>query len=384
MVVGFGSGSGLVAAGPFSNGLAFLAVRRVQSLDRARGLAIFAIVLGHVWLSSEVVPLHPFVYAFHVPLFFYLSGLFFRVGGPGQWTRLARRVRTIAIPYAVWAVISVAVFVLLGELAAQTLQRRQPARNPLVFVRGILFANPSNGGMDWNTPLWFLPAIVVAYVLAAVVLHLLRPLGRGALPVALIASSALSPWVATQDWTLPMSIERTLVLLPFFLLGMLSRSVVVRIEDVRGVVAKGVAVVIAGACFWGVWVIGHGNGVVEYVVKAYGNSFAVFVVGALLGVVGTLAAAVVLPFEFLAMAGRDSLAVLVMHKFFVVAVQILAIRLMLGERWGTTPVVILGAALATAASLALRPVVQRIWPPLVGRTARPGARPAVDIRPPVS
>ncbi len=52
--------------------------RRIVYMDIARGLGILFIVLGHNDLAAYHPFLHKFVYAFHIPLFFFLSGAFFR------------------------------------------------------------------------------------------------------------------------------------------------------------------------------------------------------------------------------------------------------------------------------------------------------------------
>ena len=74
--------------------------------------------------------------------------------------------------------------------------------------------------MDWNKPLWFLPAITVAYLLATGVERLGVELARVPLPVWVLASVGLSWWTAARTTpALPWSLERVVVLMPFFLIG---------------------------------------------------------------------------------------------------------------------------------------------------------------------
>ncbi len=46
---------------------------RIAWLDGARGIGILLIVLGHV--IPMTTPISHFIYSFHVPLFFFLSGM---------------------------------------------------------------------------------------------------------------------------------------------------------------------------------------------------------------------------------------------------------------------------------------------------------------------
>jgi len=60
--------------------------QRVQWVDYAKGIGIFLVVFGHTLrglvnssileTSTIVVSIDQWIYSFHMPLFFYLSGLF--------------------------------------------------------------------------------------------------------------------------------------------------------------------------------------------------------------------------------------------------------------------------------------------------------------------
>lgn len=47
--------------------------KRLDEYDFCRGIAITCIVLGHVSRQTEIVN---YLYSFHVPVFFFLSGIF--------------------------------------------------------------------------------------------------------------------------------------------------------------------------------------------------------------------------------------------------------------------------------------------------------------------
>lgn len=50
--------------------------KRIESLDIAKGIGILIVVLGHV-LRTDDVFLKKFIFSFHMPLFFMLSGFVF-------------------------------------------------------------------------------------------------------------------------------------------------------------------------------------------------------------------------------------------------------------------------------------------------------------------
>ena len=52
--------------------------KRVLYIDIAKGIGILLVVLAHNDLSGYHPYLHRLIYAFHMPLFFFLSGIFFK------------------------------------------------------------------------------------------------------------------------------------------------------------------------------------------------------------------------------------------------------------------------------------------------------------------
>ena len=46
---------------------------RLDYLDKAKGILIILVVIGHIWQSG---PVFNIIYAFHMPAFFFISGLF--------------------------------------------------------------------------------------------------------------------------------------------------------------------------------------------------------------------------------------------------------------------------------------------------------------------
>jgi polysaccharide biosynthesis protein PslL len=135
--------------------------QRIAYIDIAKGIGILLVVLGHSDLALVSPYLHQLVYSFHIPLFFFLSGIFFNPRTtPGPF--LKKRFRAILQPY---------LFIIF-----------------LIFVASISFTNMGIGTAlgrfaksmygsteyIWWIPLWFLPSLFVtslsAYILYRVFL----------------------------------------------------------------------------------------------------------------------------------------------------------------------------------------------------------------------
>lgn len=99
-------------------------VDRILWVDYARGLGIVLVVLGHVLYgmrhASLALPPHSdylldWIYSFHMPLFFFLSGMFVPVSIRKGITRFVRRrIGTILYCYLLWYVLNVAARVVFG------------------------------------------------------------------------------------------------------------------------------------------------------------------------------------------------------------------------------------------------------------------------------
>lgn len=63
--------------------------KRNEQIDVARGIAILLVILGHSFYSIEA-PLNKIILTFHMPLFFFLSGLVAKTGGGGTGLFLVR------------------------------------------------------------------------------------------------------------------------------------------------------------------------------------------------------------------------------------------------------------------------------------------------------
>jgi len=104
----------LVASPPKTNPL------RVEWIDVARGVGILLVVFGHTLrglVRSSIIPssgwaaaVDEWIYAFHMPLFFCLSGLFApRLAARGFRAILLDRLTGIVYPYFLWSVLQTVV-----------------------------------------------------------------------------------------------------------------------------------------------------------------------------------------------------------------------------------------------------------------------------------
>jgi acyltransferase len=125
-------------------------VSRSAGIDVVRVLGVVAVVAGHVWTNEFTVAT---LYPWHVPVFFFLTGWFWKPGRPLR-TEVQGRWRTLIRPYLGW-------FVVIGLAWFPWAIASDAARGPLSLVRPFL------GGQYVGRPysaFWFVTALAVAAV----------------------------------------------------------------------------------------------------------------------------------------------------------------------------------------------------------------------------
>lgn len=126
---------------------------RLEWIDAAKGLGILAVVVGHVWTRGAV---RDAVYAFHMPLFFLVSGYLFR---PKPTVAFARaQMATQGLSYVLWLALLVAADVLIeGARGHRPIFHDWPGDIGRVAFGGSELRGPF-------TVFWFVPCLIVARI----------------------------------------------------------------------------------------------------------------------------------------------------------------------------------------------------------------------------
>lgn len=132
-------------------------MKRIEWIDMARGIGIVLVMLGHF---SDFVYLNCIIYTFHVPLFFFISGLVFEGCKKSTVKFISSEIKRIFIPYWVWALL----LFILPELLLDYIKTHQISyENQLNFLT---MSRPGTG------TLWFFSALLSVHIIAFVILKL--------------------------------------------------------------------------------------------------------------------------------------------------------------------------------------------------------------------
>ena len=191
---------------------------RIHWIDIARGFFIIAIVLGHVLSNKENI-IHSWLFSFHVPAFFFLSGLCFSSNKDGFIPFLKKKLRTIVIPYALASLVSIVLFAIAAFIIPRI---NNFVDTPIQNLFAMVYSNSNAYSMKYNLPLWFLPCLFVTETGAYGICWIANKSKKGVLVylATMVASVVLTVCLkAYLQW----HIETACAMMFWFVMGMALR-----------------------------------------------------------------------------------------------------------------------------------------------------------------
>ena len=180
--------------------------KRIEFIDLAKGICIVLIILGHTGISVD----YPGLTAMRTPLYFALSGLFFKdYGGFKQF--LIRKSNKILIPFLFFYIGSYAIFYICNALFPGLIVSE--AKGILDVFTQIQY---------FNGPIWFLLALFWCNLLFCLIsLNIQRDTLRFA---AVMILFAIGYTLETNNIFLPCVMDVAMVGMPFFYFGYLLKK----------------------------------------------------------------------------------------------------------------------------------------------------------------
>ena len=132
-------------------------MKRFDYLDIAKGIGILTVVWTHIMLVGAS---HRLIYAFHMPLFFFISGMLFNRGKfDSIATFLKHRFKRLFVPYLVYSLLSWAVWAGFRYLRGDEVDSYF---KPLLQV---FYAQGSGEFIVYNSVLWFIPCLFAVEIM---------------------------------------------------------------------------------------------------------------------------------------------------------------------------------------------------------------------------
>ncbi len=197
-------------------------------VDTLRAIGIVLVVLGHTLGISE--GLDKYIYSFHMPLFFFLSGLVLKPTRLSQpyieliqhyWQRLL-------LPYLLFSLITYLPWVLATRRFGSDAVLGVEVWRPVI---GTFYGIGVDGWLQHNAMLWFFPCLFVLHLIFRLVQECVNSKMQLLVIIALAAMGFLLHYVLPIR--LPWSVEIALIALPFYAIGFAISSLDVLLPRAR-------------------------------------------------------------------------------------------------------------------------------------------------------
>lgn len=177
-----------------------------------KGLGILLVVIGHV---SENTSINKWIYSFHMPEFFFISGCVCYISREKS-DFLKKKIRSLLVPYLIFSITTFSYWA--------TLERSIRGQEHIAIIGqliGIFIAQGGNQNYTYNIVMWFLPCLFICEI----TFYAIRKQTRKKIPICftLLILSMLGFTIGQYiNFRLPWSMDTMLVAIVFYGIGYLS------------------------------------------------------------------------------------------------------------------------------------------------------------------
>lgn len=287
-------------------------MQRDLNFDILKCFAIWLMVLGHSNFNSE--PAITMIYAFHMPIFFFISGFFFKKRSFD--VNLKKDLKSLIQPYFIASMMSFSVCWISPSIHPELYPGIEGWLDIFcaAFVGMILMDDTiTTYSFMPSGPLWFLPALFISRILFSFLLNASSVKKENwAIGLGICCSIGLFFLFRAVHF---FSIDSAFLSFPFVAIGYLfsKYKLLEKIRDKRFF-----PILIIGFIYY-YWSVIH-NGAVSVDAGLYGNSLFLFYANALLGILLLYYMVTFLKIYYkpLAVLGSNSLVVLIFHMYIII------------------------------------------------------------------
>lgn len=130
---------------------------RFDYLDLAKGIGILLVVWAHILITGWS---HQIIYAFHMPLFFFISGMLFNKAKYSSFRQfITARAKRLLVPYLIYSIASWALW------AGFRFLRGDEVESFWLPLLQIIIAKGSGEFIVYNSALWFIPCLFAVEII---------------------------------------------------------------------------------------------------------------------------------------------------------------------------------------------------------------------------
>lgn len=276
--------------------------KRIDWIDVAKGIGIIMVVLSHFSLSESDYAIK-FVFAFHMPLFFFLSGMVFNAEIPFK-KFIFKKFKSIYVPFFVFLCIEYLICIITRY---ETLLIKDVVAEFVFQATGFDLGNDS---YLFNGPIWFLCALFFAET----AFYFIAKKNNIILYIVTIVVSLICTYFV--DFRLPFGIGYIFSSSIFMASGCIVNKIMKTCNFQKFEKNKIAFISIFALCFLILFFTADLNDMMVMRTFSYGNYF-LFIVNSFLGIVMIIAISIILQKNrVLRFYGKNSIILLCLHLYF--------------------------------------------------------------------
>lgn len=330
--------------------------RRLSWIDVLKGVGMVLVMFAHASLPNEI---RKYIYTFHLPLFFCISGYLFSVKKYNTFAQfLKAKSKALLIPYLVFSLFNY-VFYLNFSRFANTV-----AENPLKPLLGIFIGVR---GTEWticNGTLWFILALFISEILLYSIIRLTKDNNKNISLILILFSVLGYSYSKFIGIKLIWNIDVALVAVTFVGLGYIVKksNILNKFDNYMYIIIFMLLNLIFGVL----------NTEVNMFSSIYGN-YLYFYISAISGTLGTiLICKKINSSKILEFIGRNTFVYLAIHQYVIFSVLKKITRRFITNNSGISLIIIaIGYVLFTVVILYVPiKIINRYFPYIVGKSRK--------------
>lgn len=271
---------------------------RIPFIDVAKGIGIFLVVFGHTYRAED---LKIFIYSFHIPLFFFISGLFIKDDSHKKILHfLQQKLKSLLIPYVTFYLISYVYWLFIERYI-----RPGHEVSALIPLAGFFYGTDYKQFMLPNGALWFLTCLFVVEIIVFLTIQLTNKITFRIFAFLLfpVIGYLINYYI---EIPFPFSIKSAFMAIIFTGFGFLSKNILFKLGNQNKVL-----LLILSAVFFAIlWWSSSLNGLIDMDYAKYNNIF-LFIINAFIGIISCFMLSVSISnFQMLKYLGINSIIIM--------------------------------------------------------------------------
>ena len=185
--------------------------RRIDFVDLTKGVCIILVVMAHVGGAFEQLDTNSMLSCFRMPLYFFISGVFFK-SYEGLLGFILRKINKLIIPFLFFYLSAFLMKYIVWKIAPGVFQLPVSWNELLVVFHG-------HDLIKFNPPIWFLLALFNCNILFYLI-HFLREKHLPVMFAVTILIGCAGFYLGKLQIELPLYIDVSMTALPFYLVVM--------------------------------------------------------------------------------------------------------------------------------------------------------------------